>query len=111
MKAARILIVEDEYKVANFIKQGLEECNFEAEVAHDGKSGREMILKKNYDLIILDLNLPGLPGKYLCRELRQRNISIPVLMLTALGTIEDKLEGFDNGADDYHLNSVNSWRV
>jgi len=96
-----ILIVEDERKVASFIKRGLEENSFEADVAYDGALGKKMFEAKEYDAIILDINLPAKNGIQLCHEIRQRNTQIPVLMLTALGTTEDKLEGFESGADDY----------
>lgn len=101
MKFAKVLIVEDEKKVAHFIKQGLEECNFEVDVAYDGKIGKDLVTSRRYDVMILDLNLPALNGKSLCAEIRAQGIKIPVLMLTALGTIDDKLDGFNCGADDY----------
>lgn len=101
MEEAKILIVEDEPKVALFIKKGLEENHFAAEIADTGLTGKEMFLSGDYDLVILDLNLPEMNGHELCREIRKKNADIPVLMLTALGTTEDKLAGFDNGADDY----------
>jgi DNA-binding response OmpR family regulator len=101
MSSQNILIIEDEPKVALFIKKGLEENQFSAEIAHDGLVGRTMALQKNYDLIILDLNLPLLNGYDVCREIRQVNTQVPILILTALGTTEDKLTGFDKGADDY----------
>lgn len=97
----RILIVEDERKVANFIRQGLQEEGFDAEVAFDGISGREMALAKEFDLVVLDINLPGMNGYDLCREIRVKNQRVPILMLTALGTTDDKLSGFESGADDY----------
>lgn len=97
----RILIVEDEPKVGLFIKQGLEENQFEAEIAYDGLSGLKMALDGNYDLLILDLNLPIRDGYSICQEVRRKDLSIPILMLTALSTTEDKLNGFESGADDY----------
>lgn len=97
----RILIVEDEPKVASFVKRGLEEYGFACEIASDGLLGGRMVENGEYDLIILDLNLPFKSGIELCKEIRLANQKIPVLMLTALGTTEDKLKGFDSGADDY----------
>ena len=97
----RILVVEDEIKVASFVKLGLEENGYSCEIACDGLMGKRMFDAGNYDLIILDLNLPYKNGFELCREIRSTNQKIPVIMLTALGTTEDKLSGFDSGADDY----------
>lgn len=99
----QILVVEDEPKVASFIKKGLEESDFTVEIAYDGVMGKAMALGNKYDLIILDLNLPLLNGFQLCKMIRENNQQIPVLMLTALGGIEEKIKGFQNGADDYLL--------
>lgn len=100
----RILVVEDEPKVASFVKRGLEENGFTCEIAFDGLMGKRMFdAGGHYDLIILDLNLPYKNGFELCREIRCTNQKIPVIMLTALGTTEDKLLGFNSGADDYLL--------
>lgn len=103
MKDRRILIVEDEEKVAKLIQQGLVENDFEAEIAFDGNIGLRMAVSGKYDAIILDVNLPGMNGFEVARNLRQQNAGIPILMLTALGNLDDKLEGFDSGADDYLL--------
>jgi DNA-binding response OmpR family regulator len=97
----KILIVEDEPKVASFIKKGLEENNYEAEIAYDGISAEKLSRLYNYNLYILDVIIPGISGLDLCKKLKQLNEQIPVLMLTALGTTDDKLLGFDAGADDY----------
>jgi len=97
----RILLVEDEPKVSAFICQGLEELQFQVDQAFDGFTGRMLALKNTYQLIILDVILPHTNGYELCKEIRRNNIETPVLMLTALGTTEHKLEGFDAGADDY----------
>ena len=97
----RILVVEDEPKVASFLKRGLEENGFSVEIAFDGSIGKRMFNAGDYDILILDINLPYKNGIELCREIRSSNQKIPVLMLTALGTTEDKLSGFDSGADDY----------
>jgi len=101
MKALKILIIEDEPKVAGFIKKGLEEHFFEADIAYDGLIGKKMALGGDYNAIILDVNLPHLNGFDICKEIRSQNSKIPILMLTALGTTDDKLMGFDLGADDY----------
>jgi len=101
MKNNNILIIEDEIKVAQFIKRGLEENDFDAEIAYDGFTGERMVLSKEYDLIILDINLPIKNGFELCKVIRNTNAKVPVLMLTALSSTDDKLMGFDIGADDY----------
>ncbi|MES2386913.1 MAG: response regulator transcription factor [Bacteroidota bacterium] len=97
----RILIVEDEPKVASFIKKGLEEQNMEVDVAYDGVIGRHMAQGHKYDVIILDVNLPLMNGYELCREIRRQDRQTPILMLTALSATDDKITGFDSGADDY----------
>lgn len=97
----RILVVEDEPKVASFVKRGLEENGFACEIAFDGLMGKRMFDAGDYDLLILDINIPYKNGIELCKEIRVSNEKIPVIMLTALGTTEDKLSGFDSGADDY----------
>jgi len=101
METAKILIVEDEPKVANFIKKGLDELTFAVDVVYDGIAGRDRALTGSFDVIILDVNLPGINGFEICKQLRDRSILTPVLMLTALGSTDDKLAGFDSGADDY----------
>lgn len=97
----RILIVEDERKLASFLKKGLIENNFEADIAYDGKNAEKLIKQNEYDLIILDIILPDISGLKLCEKFKQQNPRRPVLMLTALGTTDDKVSGFDAGADDY----------
>lgn len=97
----RILVVEDEPKVASFVKRGLEENGFSVDIAYDGAVGKKMFEAGDYNLVILDVNLPYKNGIELCKEIRSLNQKIPVIMLTALGTTEDKLSGFDSGADDY----------
>jgi DNA-binding response OmpR family regulator len=101
MDKSFILIVEDEIKVAGFIKSGLEENNFVCETAYDGLIGKRLALTNKYDLIILDLNLPQINGFELCSILRKAKIKIPILMLTALGSTDDIVSGFESGADDY----------
>ena len=97
----RILVVEDEKKVASFIKKGLEEDYYVVDVALDGKDGSNRALSDEYDLIILDVMLPYKDGITILREIRTEKINTPVLMLTAKDTIADKVIGLDSGADDY----------
>jgi two-component system, OmpR family, copper resistance phosphate regulon response regulator CusR len=96
-----ILLVEDETKVASFIKRGLEAASYSVDVEHDGAAGLKRLLERDYDLIILDVMLPRLDGLSLMKEIRQRQINIPVLLLTARVTVADKVAGLDLGADDY----------
>lgn len=97
----KILVVEDEKKVANSIKLGLQEQNFEVDVAYDGFIGKRMAMQYEYDLILLDINLPQINGYDLCKEIRQQYPKVPIIMLTALGAMDDKIYGFETGADDY----------
>ena len=97
----KLLVIEDEKKVANFIMQGLREENYDIETAHDGEEGLEMALGGDYDGIVLDLMMPKRDGISLLRELRARGMNTPVLILTAKGTTQDKIIGLDSGADDY----------
>lgn len=101
MENLRILIVEDESRVLQFIKQGLEENGHEIDFAYDGECGRKLALSKKYDVIILDIIIPQLNGLELCKKIREIDTTTKILMLTALGTLNDKLEGFEAGADDY----------
>ncbi len=103
MEYPRILIVEDEPKVADFIKIGLEDNEFATDIAYDGFTGKLLALRNQYQLIILDLNLPKINGFQLCRIIRENNTKIPILILTALGGINEKTDGFESGADDYLL--------
>jgi DNA-binding response OmpR family regulator len=102
-KRASILIIEDEPKVAGFIKKGLEECGYKTAIAIDGNEGKTKALSEQFDLIILDINLPIINGFQLCSIIRENDTVVPILMLTALGSIEEKMKGFDSGADDYLL--------
>lgn len=101
MQDIQILIVEDEKKIADSISQGLRENSFQTEVAYDGKMGLQLFESGSFQLAILDINLPGINGYELCRSIRSRNPSVPVIMLTAMNTLDNKIEGFDAGADDY----------
>jgi len=97
----RLLVVEDEKKVASFIKKGLEEEGYAVDVASDGKSGLDLALDRVHDLIILDIQLPKMDGLSVLNVLRREKVAIPVLLLTVRATIEDKVLGLDAGADDY----------
>ena len=96
-----ILIVEDDRRIAQNIFRGLHAENFEAEIAYDGITGKNLALSKKFDLILLDVNLPGLKGYDVCQQIRVYKPSIPIIMLTAYGEIEDKVEGLNKGANDY----------
>ena len=96
-----ILIVEDEKRVADLLKIGLEENGYQTVVAYDGAMGLRLFQSNSFQLVISDIILPKLDGFELCKEIRKENERIPILMLTALGSADDKLEGFDAGADDY----------
>lgn len=96
-----ILIIEDDKRVADLLKTGLEENGYQTMVAYDGIMGLRLFQSNHFQLVISDIILPQLNGFELCREIRKHNENIPVLMLTALGTADDKLDGFDAGADDY----------
>ncbi|HSW89418.1 MAG TPA: response regulator transcription factor [Patescibacteria group bacterium] len=97
----RILVVEDEHRIATSIQKGLSLENFAVDVAHDGTDGYDMASTEEYDCIVLDLMLPGMTGIEICKRLRNEKIHTPILILTAKGQIRDKVEGLDAGADDY----------
>ena len=97
----RVLLVEDEKKVASFIKKGLEEHGYAVDLATDGKIGLAMALDQLHDLVILDINLPEIDGLSVLRQIRDKQMVTPVLLLTIRATIEDKVIGLDTGADDY----------
>jgi DNA-binding response OmpR family regulator len=97
----KVLVVEDEHKIANSIKRGLEQEHFAVDVAYDGESGYDLASSEQYDVIILDLMLPKMSGIQVCTDLRKEGIHTPVLMLTAKGQIDEKVQGLNIGADDY----------
>jgi two-component system copper resistance phosphate regulon response regulator CusR len=97
----KILLIEDEPKTVQSLKQGLEENHYAVEVAYDGLLAKQLATRNTYQLIISDIIIPGINGIELCRELRSLGIQTPILMLTALSTTDDKLIGFEAGADDY----------
>lgn len=96
-----ILIIEDEPRVANLLMNGLEENGYQVMTAYDGLMGLRLFQAHSFDLVISDIVLPKMDGFELCKEIRKVNSCIPILMLTALGSTDDKLDGFDAGADDY----------
>jgi len=98
---AKILIIEDESRVAELLKRGLEESKHSVKIADNVSTGLNLFEKEPVDIIVSDVMLPDGSGFDLCRKIREKNETIPILMLTALGTTDDKLEGFDSGADDY----------
>ena len=103
MDERTILLVEDEQKIANTLKMGLTEAGYDVEVAYDGLIAWKLFQARSFDLVVLDINLPGMNGYELCKNIRGKNAQVPVIMLTALSTLSDKIEGYDAGADDYIL--------
>ena len=99
----KILVIEDEPKVASFIKRGLEELSFQVDVVYDGFLGEKLATTRNYDIVLLDIIIPIKNGMDVFRQVKTVKPDIPVLMLTALGTTDDKVSGFEAGADDYLL--------
>src|SRR5258708_38156825 len=97
----RILIVEDDSALASFIRKGLEAEHYAVDTSSDGDQGRSMALEFDYDLLILDLNLPGVDGLAILKSLRQRKASLPVMILTARSRVDDRVQCLDMGADDY----------
>lgn len=96
-----ILLIEDEPKTLQYIKKGLEENGYRVDTAEDGKTGKHLALRNAYDLLISDIILPQLNGRELCRQLREAQVTSPILMLTALGATDEIVSGLDSGADDY----------
>lgn len=99
--AARILLVEDEQKLGNSIRNDLTENGYETEWAYDGRTAESLFRANRFDLVLLDINLPHTNGLELCRRFRDKDADVPIIMLTALGELEDKMEAFRSGADDY----------
>jgi DNA-binding response OmpR family regulator len=97
----RVLVVEDEASIANFVRRGLSEAGYAVDMARDGEEGLAYALAAEYDLLVLDIMLPGMDGLALLGKLRERGVKTPTLMLTARDTVEDRIEGLDAGADDY----------
>lgn len=101
MEEKKILLVEDEQKIADALKLGLTENGYWVQVVYDGNIGLKLFENHPFDLVILDINLPGMNGYDLCKHIRAKNAQVPVIMLTALSSLNDKIEGYDAGADDY----------
>jgi DNA-binding response OmpR family regulator len=99
----KILLVEDDPKISAFVKIGLESSECLVDIAYDGTMGEKLALSRKYDVMILDVVIPGISGFELCKRIRNNNILTPVILLTSLDSVEDKLTGFDSGADDYLL--------
>jgi two-component system copper resistance phosphate regulon response regulator CusR len=97
----KILLVEDDPKISSFVKIGLESSECIVDIAYDGTIGEKLALSRKYDVMILDVVIPGISGFELCKKIRNNNISTPVIILTSLDSVEDKLTGFECGADDY----------
>lgn len=97
----RILLVEDDPKISSFVKIGLESNDCLVDIAYDSTIGEKLALKRKYDVIILDVVIPGISGFDLCTKIRNNKNMTPIIMLTSLDSVEDKLTGFDCGADDY----------
>lgn len=101
MEETRILLIEDEARIADTLRIGLTENGYSVQVAYDGTMGYRLLKNKQFDLLILDINLPGINGYELCKMVRVEDKHLPIIMLTAMSTLEDKIEGYDAGADDY----------
>jgi len=99
----KILLVEDDPKISSFVKIGLESNGCTVDIAYDGAIGEKLALSRKYDVMVLDVVIPGISGFELCKRIRNSNILTPVIILTSLDSVEDKLTGFDSGADDYLL--------
>jgi two-component system copper resistance phosphate regulon response regulator CusR len=101
MLMKKILIIEDDVRIAQNIRRVLTAEHFHAEIAHNGNEGKNQAIENDYDLILLDINLPGMNGLEVCRQIRRFKATLPIIMLTAYGEIEDKVDGFTIGANDY----------
>lgn len=101
MEKKRILIIEDDQRITENLTKGLQEKGFDTEVAYDGQIGLRLALSGRFDLILLDVNLPVMNGYEVCGKIREKDSQIPIIMLTALGETDDKITGFEKGADDY----------
>ncbi len=99
----KVLMMEDDPDISSFVKLGLEKNDCNVDLAYDSAIAEKLALKKKYDVILLDVIVPGINGFELCKKLRNNNIKTPILMLTSLDSTEDKVTGFDSGADDYLL--------
>ena len=102
----KILLVEDDPKISAFVKIGLESNDCLVDVAYDSMIGEKLALSRKYDVIILDVVIPGISGFELCKKIRNNKNLTPIIMLTSLDSVEDKLTGFDCGADDYLVKAI-----
>ncbi len=100
-RCMRVIIVEDNEKLAGYMKEMLEQGGYAVDVARDGDAGERMIRASAYDLVVLDILLPGKDGVSVCKSLRDDDIVIPIIMVTALGEVDQRIQGLDSGADDY----------
>lgn len=101
MEEIKILLIEDEKKIADTLAKGLKEWDYHVETAYDGAIGLRLFESSSFNLVITDINLPGINGYDLCKVIRSRDQHVPIILLTALSATDDKIEGFDAGADDY----------
>src|SRR5437868_15531867 len=97
----RILVIEDDEVIARLIRRGLENARFEVDLAGDGVTGLRKAMEGGFDLLVLDVMLPGKDGVAVCAALRERRKTVPILMLTARDAIDDRVKGLESGADDY----------
>ncbi|MBU0648476.1 response regulator transcription factor [Patescibacteria group bacterium] len=97
----KILVIEDEKRITSFIRKGLQYESYTVDIAYDGNVGYEKARDTSFDLIVLDLMLPGMSGIEICRKIRDEGLTTPVIMLTAKDSVDDKVKGLDAGADDY----------
>jgi two-component system, OmpR family, copper resistance phosphate regulon response regulator CusR len=103
----RILMVDDDPRITTVVKMGLEDHNCMVDIAEESEQAERLLLETKYDVILLDIIMPGISGFELCRKIRSHNIKTPVLMLTTLDSVDDKVEGFESGADDYLVKPFN----
>src|SRR5579863_1813395 len=101
-----ILVIEDEKRVADLVRRALEDEDYIVQLAYDGHTGKALALRQDYDLLIIDIVLPGIDGISVCKEVRREKPDIPIILLTALGAVDDKVEGLDAGADDYMVKPI-----
>lgn len=106
MEKIKLILIEDEHRLADIIGKQLRETGFDIDIAYDGYSGKQLVMNNNYHLVLLDINLPLINGYELCKEIRSVNKNIPIIMITALGTSDHKMHGFDAGADDYIIKPI-----
>ncbi|MBK7173844.1 MAG: response regulator transcription factor [Bacteroidales bacterium] len=106
MEKIKLVLIEDEHRLADIIGKQLQENGYDVDIAYDGYSGKQLISQNSYNLVLLDINLPLINGYELCKEIRKANKNVPIIMITALGTSDHKMNGFDAGADDYIIKPI-----